>query len=155
MRIRSVLPRERDFGESQTMTPMIDIVFLLLVFFVCVASDQVIEMTLPTELAAGSVEARQLEPQETWSTEIHLRLFNSPQQENASIEMNGRVFTDYAQFQKTLSALADVSRDSPVILDIDDEVELRDMVAVYDACRASEFESIHFAMHKPGGKKSE
>ena len=155
MRIRSVLPRERDFGESQTMTPMIDIVFLLLVFFVCVASDQVIEMTLPTELAAGSVEARQLEPQETWSTEIHLRLFNSPQQENASIEMNGRVFTDYAQFQKTLSALADVSRDSPVILDIDDEVALRDVVAVYDACRASEFESIHFAMHKPGGKKSE
>ncbi|HCS54890.1 MAG TPA: biopolymer transporter ExbD, partial [Planctomycetaceae bacterium] len=50
MRIRSVLTSDRDLGEDQTMTPMIDIVFLLLVFFVCVATDQVVEMSLPTEL---------------------------------------------------------------------------------------------------------
>jgi len=135
------------------MTPMIDIVFLLLVFFVCVASDQVVEMTLPTELAAGSVEAKLAEPQETWTTEIRLRLFVTPERPTASIEMNGRTFNDYDQFQQTLSALADVSRDSPVILDIADEVELRDVVSIYDACRASEFESIHFAMHKPAQKK--
>ncbi len=135
------------------MTPMIDIVFLLLVFFVCVASDQVIEMTLPAELAAGSIEAKQLQPQESWTTEIRLRLFSNPGQETASVEMNGRVFNDYTQFQTTLSALADVSRDSPVILDISDDVELRDVVTIYDACRASEFESIHFAMHKPVKKQ--
>ncbi len=135
------------------MTPMIDIVFLLLVFFVCVASDQVVEMTLPTELAAGSVDAKQLEPQETWATEIHLRLFVTPEQPTASIEMNGRIFNDYEQFQQTLTAIADVARDSPVILDIADDVELRDVVTIYDACRASEFESIHFAMHKPAQKK--
>ena len=133
---------------------MIDIVFLLLVFFVCVASDQVIEMTLPAELAAGSVDAKQVEAQESWTTEIRLRLFILPGQEKASIEMNGRVFNDYAQFQNTLSALADVSRDSPVILDISDEVELRDVVTIYDAFRASEFESIHFAMRIPTDKKS-
>ncbi len=130
------------------MTPMIDIVFLLLVFFVCVASDQVIEMTLPTELAAGSIDARQPVQQQTWTTEIRLKLFKNQEQERASIEMNGRVFNDYSQFQKTIAALAHISRDSPVILDIGDEVELRDVVSVYDACRASEFESIHFAMHK-------
>ncbi|MBL4884241.1 MAG: biopolymer transporter ExbD [Planctomycetaceae bacterium] len=136
------------------MTPMIDIVFLLLVFFVCVASDQVAEMTLPTELAAGSVDAKQVEDQESWTTEIRLRIFILPEQEQASIEMNGRVFNDYAQFQTTLTALADISRDSPVILDIADDVELRDVVSVYDACRASEFESIHFAMHKKTNKKN-
>jgi len=152
MRIRSVLPRERDFGESQTMTPMIDIVFLLLVFFVCVASDQVIEMTLPTDLAAGSVDAKQLEPQETWTTEIHLKLFTLPSQQRASIEMNGRVFNESSQVQKSLAALAEISRDSPVILEVSDKVELRDVVTIYDACRASGFESIHFAMHKSSGK---
>ena len=62
MRIRSVLTSDRDLGEDQTMTPMIDIVFLLLVFFVCVATDQVVEMSLPTELASGSVDAQQTEP---------------------------------------------------------------------------------------------
>lgn len=149
MRIPSGSHRSRELGDDQTMTPMIDIVFLLLVFFVCVATDQVVEMELPTELAAGNVDASNVEQQESWVTEIRVRLFRPGNAGPSLIEMNGRQFDNFPQFQQTLTALADISRDSPVILDIDDAVELGDVVQLYDACRAAEFELINFALKKP------
>ncbi|HCK54980.1 MAG TPA: hypothetical protein DIC23_17315, partial [Planctomycetaceae bacterium] len=47
--------RQRD--DSQAMTPLIDVVFLLLIFFVCASTDQVRESLLPTELSGGAIEA--------------------------------------------------------------------------------------------------
>ena len=38
------------------MTPMIDVVFLLLVFFVCASIGQAPEVLLPAELSVGSTE---------------------------------------------------------------------------------------------------
>ncbi|TWT62759.1 ExbD/TolR family protein [Rubinisphaera italica] len=149
MRIRSVLTSDRDLGEDQTMTPMIDIVFLLLVFFVCVATDQVVEMSLPTELASGSVDAQQTEPTESWVTEVRLRLFQGPENSRSLIEMNGRIFTSFEEFIPTLKALSEISRDSPVLLDIEDDVPLGEVVQLYDACRSAEFELINFVMDRP------
>ncbi len=149
MRIRSVLTSDRDLGEDQTMTPMIDVVFLLLVFFVCVATDQVVEMSLPTELASGSVDAQQTEPTESWVTEVRLRLFQGPGNSRSLIEMNGRIFTSFEEFIPTLKALSEISRDSPVLLDIEDDVPLGEVVQLYDACRSAEFELINFVMDRP------
>ncbi|WP_339745700.1 biopolymer transporter ExbD [uncultured Rubinisphaera sp.] len=149
MRIRSVLTSDRDLGEDQTMTPMIDIVFLLLVFFVCVATDQVVEMSLPTELASGSVDAQQTEPAESWVTEVRLRLFQGPENSRSLIEMNGRIFTSFEEFIPTLKALSEISRDSPILLDVDDDVPLGEVVQLYDACRSAEFELINFVMDRP------
>lgn len=149
MRIRSVLTSDRDLGEDQTMTPMIDIVFLLLVFFVCVATDQVVEMSLPTELASGSVDAQQTEPTESWVTEVRLRLFQGPENSRSLIEMNGRIFTSFEEFIPTLKALSEISRDSPILLDVDDDVPLGEVVQLYDACRSAEFELINFVMDRP------
>ena len=149
MRIRSVLTSDRDLGEDQTMTPMIDIVFLLLVFFVCVATDQVVEMSLPTELASGSVDAQQTEPTESWVTEVRLRLFQGPENSRSLIEMNGRIFTSLEEFIPTLKALSEISRDSPILLEVDDDVPLGEVVQLYDACRSAEFELINFVMDRP------
>ena len=146
MRIRSSINRERDLGDSQTMTPMIDIVFLLLVFFVCVATDRVVEHDLPTELAGGGVTAESTEQQDSWITEIRVKVYPDAAAQQAIIEMNGRQFDDEEQFRQTLVSLADVSRESPVILDIGSAVEVGDVIKVYDACRAAKFTSINFAM---------
>ena len=39
------------------MTPLIDVVFLLLIFFVCASTGQIRESLLPTELSGGSIES--------------------------------------------------------------------------------------------------
>ena len=51
--------RHADAGTiDQAMTPMIDVVFLLLIFFVCASVGQTADSLLPTELAAGGVAAK-------------------------------------------------------------------------------------------------
>ena len=49
MRYRSTFAR-RDGGMDIAMTPMIDVVFMLLIFFVWTASFQVAELILPSSL---------------------------------------------------------------------------------------------------------
>jgi len=149
MRVRSVMTSDRDLGESQTMTPMIDIVFLLLVFFVCVATDQVVEMSLPTELAAGGIAAPQSVPQQTWVTEVRVRIFREAGQPASLIAMNGRTFSSYAEFAPVLKALAGVSKESPILLNVEDDVPLGDLIQVYDACRVAEFDRINFVLDRP------
>ena len=57
MRIPS---RQREGDTDNTaMTPMIDVIFQLLIFFICASAGQVQEAHLPTELAPGSIEAVQ------------------------------------------------------------------------------------------------
>jgi len=152
MRIRSVIGVDRDLNDSQTMTPMIDIVFLLLVFFVCVATDQVVEMSLPTELASGNVSAQETKPQDSWVTEIRLHLYRGPGDSGTVVEMNSRILTSFPEVKSTLKALADVSRESPVLLNVEDDVPLGDVVQVYDSCRSAEFELINFVMDRPAAK---
>ena len=53
MRRKSPLVRRAgDIDIDKAMTPMIDVVFLLLVFFVWTASFQIIEHVLPSKMSA-------------------------------------------------------------------------------------------------------
>ena len=63
--------------------------------------------------------------------------------------MNGRIFTSFEEFIPTLKALSEISRDSPILLDVDDDVPLGEVVQLYDACRSAEFELINFVMDRP------
>ena len=53
-----------DDASDRAMTPMIDVVFLLLIFFVCASAGQAIEETLPTHLNMGSIETDVLPQQD-------------------------------------------------------------------------------------------
>ena len=48
-------PAEPDYGDP--MTPMIDVVFLLLVFFICASAGAMSEKLLPAELTGASATA--------------------------------------------------------------------------------------------------
>ncbi|MCA8989231.1 MAG: biopolymer transporter ExbD [Planctomycetaceae bacterium] len=148
MKIRSDFTGHRELNDDQAMTPMIDIVFLLLVFFVCVATDHVVEMALPTELASGGVATEQTIPEETWTTEVRVKLRMTPDQTSV-ITMNGRSFQDVNSFRSTVIALAEISRESPVLLDVNDDVPLQDVISVYDACRSAQFDRINFVLPAP------
>ncbi len=63
MKIPHSLAGRREFSVS--MTPMIDVVFLLLIFFVCKASFQIAEAVLPSPLATGGTTAVELPPELT------------------------------------------------------------------------------------------
>ena len=75
MRIPS---QRRSSLDNESMTPMIDVVFLLLVFFVCASVGQKPDRLLPAELSAGTTESKvelpPVDPNELPSQEVRIRL---------------------------------------------------------------------------------
>jgi len=126
------------------MTPMIDVVFLLLIFFVCAASFQVIEDVLPTELPpAGAVESPELPPEIQELGQVTLRLYL--QDARPVVELNGRPYAVQGELRTRLMEAAKLAPEVPVVLDIAADVPMGFVVEVYDLCRVAGFETINFA----------
>lgn len=142
--------RRRDTNvENTSMTSMIDVIFLLLIFFVCASVGQRPEAHLPTELAPGSVESQNPVIVERPFGEVWLRLrrkAEEPQKpEQTVIELNDREYSDDRSLQKTLRALAETTPEIPVILDVDGPVPLGDVIRIYDVCQSANFRQVSFA----------
>lgn len=147
--MRIPIRRRETNVENTSMTPMIDVIFLLLIFFVCASAGQVQEAHLPTELVPGSIEsvnplAVERPFGEVW-LKLHQRDSEEPNSKQTVVELNDREYSDDATLRQTLIVLAETTPEIPVILDIDGPVPLGDVVRVYDACQAANFQQISFA----------
>ena len=125
------------------MTPLIDVVFQLLIFFICASTGHMKELLLPTDFRVGAIGAAETPEFEKPLGEVWIRLKRTDESTTAFLE--GREFRDLSQLDATLKALAAASTDIPVILDIEGEVPLGDVIRVYDACRAAKFRFVNFA----------
>lgn len=127
------------------MTPMIDVIFLLLIFFVCTASFQMLEEVLPTNLALpGSVSA-QTPPDEEIEDLDELVVEVSWRDGRPAWRINRRYYTSLGEVRGVLAAVAKVKIDLPLILDIEGEVPLENAIDVYDLCRQVGLKKIQFA----------
>lgn len=128
------------------MTSMIDVVFLLLIFFVCAAARAggLIEKLLATNLAAGSIESSaQVDvPKPLGDLTIKLR---RGERDATEMELNGRVYSDFESLRHTLLALAEIAPEIPVLLDTAPNVAVGELIRVYDTCQAARFRNIRFA----------
>lgn len=133
--------------DDSFMTPMIDVVFLLLIFFVCASAGQVHESHLPTPIApSGGVESPIPIDVEKPKDKVWLKLYVTGQQGDATrAELNGTEYNDWNDLRKTLQALAQLEVKIPVILDIEQKVPIGDMIDIFDTCNAAGFEDIRFA----------
>ena len=136
--------RIRREGENTAMTSMIDVVFLLLIFFVCAASGFVTEKHLATELAAGSVAVSDVPPPQRPLGEGWLKLASADTGELV-VEVNGRSYTNFDRLTDVIRQLADLAPEIPVILDIAPRTPMGDVIRVYDLCRSANFEDVQFA----------
>ena len=145
MRIPSFRSHINRGSIDDAMTPMIDVVFLLLIFFVCASVGQVSDALLPTELAAGGVAAALPPEEKTPLGELWVKLL---WQSNTTVaEVNGAQYGDLTALVTVLGQLqaAGAAADMPVILDVAPGVPLGDVIHVYDICLSTGFASIHFA----------
>jgi biopolymer transport protein ExbD len=129
------------------MTPMIDVVFLLMIFFIGTASFQLAEELLPTSLAVASGSSTpapvELEP------DLERIVVRATRSGGATIWIvNERPCDTLAEVQQVLRAAAEIDLSLPVILDVAGDVPLGDMIDVYDLCRLEKFEKIQFAAER-------
>ncbi len=125
------------------MTPLIDVVFQLLIFFICASTGHMKELLLPTDFRAGDVGAVTEQEREKPLGEVWIRLKRVGEKTRAFLEE--REFDDLANLGATLRSLAAAANEIPVNLDIGAEVPLGDVIYVYDICRAARFRSVNFA----------
>ena len=126
------------------MTPMIDVVFQLLVFFICTVNFEVIEDLLPTSLAvAGSTSTAtpiEIEPELE-----HVVVKAAVSNGHILWTVNQRPCDSLSEVRDVLRVVAGIDASLPVILDVEPDVPLGDMIDVYDLCRLAGFEKIQFA----------
>jgi biopolymer transport protein ExbD len=129
------------------MTPMIDVVFLLLIFFICTASFQLAEELLPTSLAVASGTSTpapvEMEP------DLERVVVRATRADGVTQwVVNERPCDTLEEVRLVFRAAAEIDPSLPVILDVAGDVPLGDMIDVYDLSRLEGFEKIQFAAQR-------
>lgn len=144
----------RTFGtaDNESMTPMIDVVFLLLIFFVVASIGQTPDSLLPATMSDGQTETEvPVETQEITEPpvqQVRIQLTHDAS-EKLQIQLNERVVTG-AELREALKTLAELDPRSQVILNVADNVLVQQFITIYEYCQTLAFESISFAV--PAGE---
>jgi biopolymer transport protein ExbD len=147
MRRPSVFYRDQG-GLEIKMTPMIDVVFLLLVFFVWTASFHAVEYLLPSSLSQqlgnAAVIDSQAPPPEVEFEDVIVRIVW--QDDHVVWQVNGQDVLSLGEVKQRLQLVAGIKTDAPVILHPDEEVPVGDVIDIYDISRIAGFDKIQFAI---------
>ena len=140
--------RRGDASMDSTMTPMIDVVFLLLVFFVWTASFQLAEQILPSQVSAQAGNQAQADvdpPPEQDFEKIVVRI----RWDGASPlwSINDDPVASIDDVRSLLEQIAAVKLDAPVILHPDGEVPLGHVIQAYDVASIAGFDKVSFAVN--------
>lgn len=149
-RASPLVRRGSETDIDSAMTPMIDVVFLLLVFFVWTASFMVVEHVLPSEMSelVGTDPIDQAEPPPPKDfDDVVIRIGwdgIAP-----TWNMNTQRFDSLDDVKNQLITLADIQTEAAVILDPESAVPLGFVIEAYDVAKAARFDQIKFAVN-PG-----
>ncbi len=128
------------------MTPMIDVVFLLLIFFLWTASFQIVEYSLPSTVSApanvGSSAEKELEVEDF--EQIVVRITGQPG--DLTYAVNQRRTRELIEVREILGTLSTIKNDVPLIIDPDEIVPVGQVIDVYDIGRVLNFQEIQFAV---------
>lgn len=135
------LPKTRSRAPALALTSMLDVIFLLLCFFVTVSVfsqwESEISIRLPT--------AKTAEAPERLPGEIIVNLAK-----DGSIKVNGAEMS-LADLQARLSRISKFYPGQPVIVRADKETKYDHLVSVIDACRAGDVWNFSLATQNDSG----
>ncbi len=142
--------------DADPMTSMIDVVFLLLVFFICASIGSVADRLLPANLQGTTTAAPEsTDAAERWEhPPIQIRLqpaddAGSEPQASPQVLLNGQPLQNLPELHSRLTQLAAIDPSAPVVLSIHDDIRVQDFVSIYDLCQRLKLERISFAVSQP------
>ncbi len=147
--VREMLEEEYEF---EIPTSMIDVVFLLLIFFMCATRFRSVERKLDAELPQGFTPIGPPPPDEP--PEVRVRIFwrnaageivSVPEPgSSVAIHLNRRACADLNELAAVLSELGARNADVGVVIDARRNVPFRWVVGAIDACRRAGIAGIKF-----------
>lgn len=163
-------PTRRDrVADDLAMTSMIDVVFLLLVFFVWTSSFDRPEreltglIAMPAQTAADITPinenlgqtTRQTADRERTEDEIVLRIFGSD--DRPRYQVGALPIDSFSELLAKLDAIAKLRTQVILIIDPDDDVATAQCVEVFDAASSLGFGKVYFAVdaESPSERRSQ
>lgn len=144
MRYRSPFHRsDRTFDVA--MTPMIDVVFMLLIFFVWTASFQVAELVLPSSLVTQNEGQGDNQPDPELEDLERVVIRMGWDGQNPSWTVNDVPANSFDAVRDRLRIVARIKATLPVLVDPTSAVPLGHVIDVYDAAKVAGFQSVQFA----------
>lgn len=128
------------------LTPMIDVVFLLLIFFVWTSSFETPEFDLPgglAEVPAVGNQANPAPPPPEPFDEIVIKLVR--RDGLTTIMMSGQRLGSFDALRRRLSEILELGVQPPVIIDPDPAVTMGATVQAYDAARLAGADRVLYA----------
>ncbi|MCE9525471.1 MAG: biopolymer transporter ExbD [Planctomycetales bacterium] len=129
------------------LTPMIDCVFLLMIYFIFSSNFKIAELFLPSQLSAasgsGAPSTDTPPPPEADFEDVVVRILW--QGSAPTWTVNDSPVPSLVSLKQSLAQVARIKRDAPVILHPDPDVPLGNVIEVYDISRLVGFEKIQFA----------
>ncbi len=128
------------------MTPMIDVVFLLLVFFLSTSSFQKLEKALPSATAAapdaqkqGNATEEELQKNLSDLSDVVIRIRIPKEAAAQAVEytLNGDTVASSEELTNRMSQLIRVQPNVPIVIDPEDNVPAGEAIRVYDIARAN------------------
>ena len=147
MRVPHSSQRRGGGAMEINMTPMIDMVFLLIVYFVWTSGDLAQEMLLPSRISeqvgTEATSNTDTPPPEADFDPVVVRV--AWQNDAPQWRVNDQPLASLDELREILTNLAEINRGAPVILHPDGEVPLGSVSDVYDLSRVIGFEKVQFA----------
>jgi biopolymer transport protein ExbD len=129
------------------LTPMIDVIFQLLIFFIWTSSFQIAEQALPSQLretsGRGTAAETPVPPPEADFDRVVVRIGWVNQR--PVWLLNDIPLASLPQVRERLQQVAAIRRDAPLIVHPDPDVPLGHVIDVYDLARLAGFTKIQFA----------
>lgn len=130
------------------MTPMIDVIFLLLVFFLATSSFQLVEQLLPSGVsqsteAVGNSEQVPTDPTDDALDQVVIKL--EKQGGITVARLNEGPLPDFQQLRDRLLAISLAASDVPVVIDPAQDIAASDVIKAYDWAREAGLARVYLA----------
>lgn len=128
---------QRKDAHEDNMHAMIDVVFLLLIYFLCTVQFGILEFDVPADLDLG-VSQHQQRAEDFETVQILV------QAEQRGYTCNGRNFASLHELRQHLQSIRALL-DPRLIIDADATVAFQDIMSLMDCLHALQYSKISFA----------
>lgn len=140
--------RDRPTAVELQLTPMIDCVFLLMVYFIWSSSFAIAEMSLPSKLSTppgigAAPGAAKSPPAEADFPNVVVRVLWTGS--GPIWTVNDTPVGSLVELRQMLISIARIKQDAPLIIDPASDVPLGDVIDVFDLSRVVGFQKVQFA----------
>ena len=135
----------KDASFELNLTSMIDVIFLLLVFFVFTVDFKEPEKLLPTNLStSGAITSETKPTQEERDLGKIIASLRVDKVGRVVYAVDGKPLDSLNELEATLTALQEIEPNAPVVVDPERNVPIESVLDVYDAARRVGLTKIKF-----------